>query len=69
MVIFTESTRDALINLYDKLSVGGYVIIDDYGENSWTYCRQAVDEFRQQRGIADPLIRVDKPCSFWRKSA
>ncbi len=66
---FYESTRDALINLYDKLSVGGYVIIDDYGEDSWTYCRQAVDEFRQQRGIADPLIRVDKPCSFWRKSA
>jgi hypothetical protein len=66
---FYESTRDALINLYDKLSVGGYVIIDDYGEDSWTYCRQAVDEFRQQRGIGDPLIRVDKPCSYWRKSA
>lgn len=65
---YYESTRDALTNLYDKLSPGGYVIIDDYGEDSWTYCRKAVDEFREQRGIADPLVRVDKPCSFWRKT-
>jgi Macrocin-O-methyltransferase (TylF) len=65
---YYESTRDALINLYDKVSVGGYVIIDDYGEDMWTYCRKAVDEFRSERGISDPLQRVDKPCSFWRKT-
>lgn len=66
---YYESTRDALVSLYDKVSPGGYVIIDDYGEDSWTYCRQAVDEFREQRGITDPMIKVDAPCSFWRKSA
>lgn len=65
---YYESTRDALTYLYDKVSVGGYVIIDDYGEDSWTYCRKAVDEFRAERGITDPLVRVDKPCSFWRKT-
>ena len=65
---YYESTRDALVNLYDKLSVGGYVIIDDYGEDTWTYCRRAVEEFRDARGITDPLIKVDKPCSYWRKS-
>ena len=65
---YYESTRDALTGLYDRVSVGGYVIIDDYGEDSWTYCRRAVDEFRQQRGIADPLVKVDAPCSFWKKS-
>jgi hypothetical protein len=65
---YYESTRDALVNLYDKLSVGGYVIIDDYGEDSWTYCRKAVDEFREARGITDPLIQVDRPCWYWRKS-
>jgi hypothetical protein len=65
---YYESTRDALVNLYDKLSIGGYVIIDDYGEDAWTYCRKAVDEFRQERGISDPMIQVDKPCSFWRKT-
>jgi len=66
---YYESTRDALVNLYDKLSIGGYVIIDDYGEDTWTYCRKAVEEFRAERGITDPLVRVDKPCSFWRKTA
>jgi hypothetical protein len=66
---YYESTRDALVNLYDKLSPGGFVIIDDYGEDSWTYCRRAVDEFRAERGIADPMVKVDKPCSFWRKSS
>ena len=65
---YYESTRDALTNLYDKVSPGGYVVIDDYGEDNWTYCRKAVDEFRQERGITDPLVRVDKPCSYWRKT-
>ena len=54
-----DSTRDSLVNLFHRLSPGGYVIIDDYGEDSWTYCRRAVDEFRAERGISDPLIRVD----------
>ena len=65
---YYASTMDALVNLYDKLSVGGYVIIDDYAEDHWTYCRKAVDEFRDQRGIADPLIRVDKPCYYWQRT-
>ena len=63
-----DQVRDALTNLYDKVSVGGYVIVDDYGEDAWTYCRKAVDEFRQERGITDELVKVDKPCSFWRKT-
>ncbi|PZR56387.1 MAG: macrocin O-methyltransferase [Candidatus Meridianibacter frigidus] len=66
---YYESTMDALTNLYDKVSIGGYVIIDDYGEDSWTYCRQAVDEFRKLRGISDPMVQVDRPCFFWRRSA
>ena len=47
---YYESTMDALTNLYDKLSVGGYVIIDDYGEDSWTYCQKAVDDYRRDHG-------------------
>jgi hypothetical protein len=51
-----ESTRDALTALRDKLSAGGYVILDDYGEADWTHCRRAVDEFRRARDRrpADP---------------
>ena len=64
---FYESTRDGLANLYDKLSIGGYAIIDDYGTDSWTYCRKAVDEFRIERQIEEPLIRVDSMCHYWQK--
>jgi len=64
---YYESTLDSLTNLYDKLSVGGYVIIDDYGEDTWTYCRKAVDEFREARGIRESLIRVDPSCYYWRR--
>lgn len=65
---FYESTRNGLDNLYDRLSIGGYVIIDDYGEDSWTYCRKAVDEFRTERNIEDPLVAVDSRCSYWRRT-
>lgn len=65
---YYESTMDALTNLYDRVSVGGYIIVDDYGEDTWTYCKRAVDEFRESRGISDPLIRVDDPCWFWQRT-
>jgi hypothetical protein len=66
---YYESTRDALRNLYSKLSPGGYVIIDDYGEKTWTYCRKAVDEFRAEHSIRDRLVRVDSKCYYWQRSA
>jgi hypothetical protein len=65
---FYESTRDGLTSLYDRLSIGGYVIIDDYGQDSWTYCRKAVDEFRSERHIEDPLVAVDSTCSYWQRT-
>lgn len=65
---YYESTRDALTNLYDKLAPGGFVIIDDYGEDSWTYCRKAVDEFRAARTIQEPLVRVDSKCYYWQRA-
>jgi hypothetical protein len=65
---YYESTRDALVNLYHRLSVGGYVIIDDYAEDDWTYCRKAVDEFRAAEKINEPLTRVDAKCYFWQRT-
>src|SRR4029077_4245895 len=38
-----ESTRVCLENLWDSVSEGGIVQIDDYGE--WQGCKKAVDEF------------------------
>jgi O-methyltransferase len=60
---------DALTNLYGKLSIGGIVIIDDYAEDGWTNCRQAVDEFRAQHAISEPMNAVDTTCYWWRKAS
>jgi Macrocin-O-methyltransferase (TylF) len=61
-----ESTIQALEGLYDKLSVGGYIIVDDYGNVA--ACRQAVHDFRGRRGIDDPIRPIDWAGVCWRRS-
>jgi hypothetical protein len=65
---YYDSTMDSLTNLYGKLSVGGFVIVDDYGEDTWTNCRAAVHDFRHSQSITDLIIPVDSVCMYWRKS-
>lgn len=60
------STMDALDALYDKLSPGGYVIVDDYG--AVPGCAQAITDFRAARGITDEIETIDWAGVFWRKS-
>jgi O-methyltransferase len=60
-----ESTMDALTNLYPGLSVGGYLIVDDYGHGP---CRQAVMEFREANGIDEPIEEIDWLGAFWRRA-
>jgi O-methyltransferase len=62
-----SSTMDSLANLYPKVSVGGYVIIDDYG--ALDSCRKAVDDFRRSRNIEAPLIPIDFTGVYWKKLA
>lgn len=59
-----ESTMDSLINLYPKLSVGGFVIIDDMCIPA---CVKAVNDFRRDNSIASPLIRIDQTGYYWQK--
>jgi hypothetical protein len=66
---YYQSTMDALTALYDRLSPGGFVIVDDYGEDLWTDCRQAIEDFRTANAITDPLLRVDATCVYWRRSS
>lgn len=61
-----DSTMDALVNLYSKVSPGGYVIIDDYQD--WIGCRTAVDEYRRQNGIDNEIKKIDMNAVFWRVS-
>ncbi|MFO7662379.1 MAG: TylF/MycF family methyltransferase [Chloroflexota bacterium] len=61
-----ESTWDALTNLYMKLSIGGYIIIDDYKVVSG--CRAAVEDFRRNHGIVDQMHEIDWAGMYWRRT-
>ena len=61
-----ESTMDALIHLYPKLSPGGYVIIDDYGDIE--SCRKAVHDYRTGNDVTDEIQTIDWSGVYWKKS-
>ena len=54
-----ESTRHEFIHLFPRLSVGGVLIIDDYGH--WQGSRKATDEYLAQNNISILLNRIDSP--------
>jgi O-methyltransferase len=62
-----EATRAALDALYPGLAVGGHLVVDDYGAMAAEECRRAVDEFRAEHGISEPLEEVDWTCVRWRR--
>jgi len=60
-----ESTMIALESLYPKLSIGGYVIIDDY--HVVPACRQAVEDYSAKYEIKPVIEEIDGVGVFWRK--
>jgi O-methyltransferase len=62
-----ESSMDTFNALYHKVSAGGFVIVDDY--HALPPCKQAVHDFRNRVGIADPIEEIDGTGVFWRKSS
>lgn len=61
-----ESTMLALESLYAKVSVGGYIIIDDY--HVVKGCKMAVDEFLAKSKIVPRLREIDGVGIYWQKS-
>ena len=59
-----QSTMEVLEALYDKLSINGYIIIDDYALKE---ARKAVDDFRAKRGITEEVIIIDCAGAYWKK--
>lgn len=57
---------DALINLYPKLSIGGYIIIDDYV--AMQSCAQAVEDYRKAHNITDNLESAGWSIRYWKKT-
>jgi hypothetical protein len=62
-----DPTLLALRYLYPRLSVGGYLIVDDYG--ALEECRGAVDRFRREHRIKEPLEQVDWTGVRWRRES
>ncbi|HUC37181.1 MAG TPA: TylF/MycF/NovP-related O-methyltransferase [Acidimicrobiales bacterium] len=60
-----SSTTQALESLYPKLSPGGWCIVDDYG--AVPACRAAVDDFRYERGVDEPIEQIDWTGVAWRR--
>lgn len=65
------STMDALRHLYPRLQPGGIVIVDDFID--WAGCRLAVDHYRAEHGISEPIMLVPHRKgeilrgAYWRK--
>jgi hypothetical protein len=63
-----ESTMDGLVNLYPKLSVGGYIIIDDWGLQA---CKDAINDYRDEHNITEEIqydpLRQWPDYVFWKK--
>jgi hypothetical protein len=52
-----ESTYHELIHLFPRLSVGGVLLIDDYGH--WQGARRAVDQYLAEKKVRVLLNRID----------
>jgi hypothetical protein len=63
-----SSTSDILYNLYDRVAIGCFIVVDDYGIEQ---CAGAVDSFRELHHVTDVLTQIDaySKAVYWRKSA
>ena len=52
-----QSTRHELVHLFPRLSSGGVLIVDDYGQ--WKGSRLATDEYFSQNAFRIFLARID----------
>ncbi len=60
-----ESCADIMANLYEKVSVGGYVIIDDW----YTFdCKTAVEDFFSHHKQTPTIIPIDKTAAYFEKT-
>jgi O-methyltransferase len=62
-----EGTRLALDSLYPGLSAGGHLIVDDY--HLLPECQRAVDDYRSEHGIDEPLESIDWNSVRWRRES
>ena len=60
-----QSAMDVLYNLYDKLALNGYVIVDDWTKYpSGVACR----DFIKVHKINSTIIKIDDESAYWQKT-
>lgn len=61
-----ESTLDQLYNLFPRVSVGGFIIVDD-----WTieYCKRAITDFWNWHGLVVTPVKIDDSSMYWQKTS
>ena len=60
-----ESTMDAIVSLYPKLSPGGFLIVDDYCIKA---CSKAIADYRAANNITEEIIDIDGTGVYWQKA-
>ena len=60
-----ESTLDQLFNLYPLITVGGYIIVDDW---SVLACQRALKDFWRWHDLDPTIFSIDDTSIYWRKS-
>jgi O-methyltransferase len=58
-----ESVQSVFVQLFDRMSPGGIINIDDYGR--WSGCDQAVHDFLESRGLPLGLIQRTERHGAW----
>lgn len=60
-----ESTWQAISLLYENLSIGGYLIVDDWLLNG---ARRAIEDYRRIYNIDEQIEYINEHSIFWRKT-
>jgi cephalosporin hydroxylase len=60
-----EQAIAGLDAVYDRITLGGYVVVDRYASPA---LQAAVDAFRERHGVVDPIERIDFAGACWRKT-
>lgn len=61
-----DVTKYCLEEFYDKISIGGYIVFDDYGH--YEECRKAVNDFREKHNINNEITFTDYTEIWWKKT-
>jgi predicted O-methyltransferase YrrM len=62
-----ESTIQPLESLYDRVSPGGWIIVDDYA--IIPACKAAVTDFLAKRGLNPTIVPIDGVGVYFQKDA